>query len=73
VTINGLSAGIFGSTPTSKVEKSLKVEKTSKGDKSVKVGGPPRLLVGAELEAFKIAVNGSDDTKVVLLGLLKKQ
>lgn len=59
----------FLNTTSNPVAKA-KPEKAAKADKS---SNPPRLLSGPELAEFKRAVEGSDDTKVVLLGLLKKQ
>lgn len=48
----------------------------SASDKPAKVDKPAtssRLLVGPELEAFKIEVGGSEHNKTVLIGLLKKR
>ena len=48
----------------------------SASDKSVKVdkpATPSRLLAGADLEAFKVEVGGSEHNKAVLVGLLKKK
>lgn len=51
-------------------KQSLKPQANTKSEKPAKLA---QMLDGDELRKFKEAVDGSDQTKVVLLGLLKKQ